>query len=647
MRHRKHLILISLLSVLFLAGWAVSALGAKPTTWDVDAARKKADYYFMRSLGAFALDSNDAGMRLMKRATELNPSDGQLRAQLAMAQLSYGPSDDDSTIAVLYGPLLDEFRANPTDYTGANLTAKVAEHLNRFDDLVEIYTTLDSLFPAKTAPAASLATAYINRYIASNDTTDFQHAIDILNRLERGTGKDIGLTSQKVRAYALRNDNDAIVRELTELQEALPAEPSAFLMSAGIYAVIHLDSLVLPNLKQACAIDSTFGQGLMALADYYRTAGDSVAYDSTVFRVLRSPDVEFNSKYQILRNYIGTMFSDSTQWPRIDNLFTILQQVNPGEPAMHRLYGSYEVSRQRWNAAADQFSFALALSPQDEELRSLAVQSLLAAAKAGNKALNDSAIAVAKEGMTVSPDNLYFPIVAAATLNEEGKSAEAISLLRSVDISEVRNKQAVSNFLTSLGDIYYKDNQADSAFAVYDRAIELYPDNYMAANNYAYFLSVKGQNLDKALDLSRSAVLSEPDNPTYLDTYAWVYFKQKNYPEAKIQIDRALDCYKISVDSVAPDTVAIDLPSEPVSGTGEVVTVSDGDEVVTETDEGDVVEEEAIETPGAEIYEHAGDIYFMNGEPAKALEFWQKALELDPENALLAKKVKNKAYYYE
>lgn len=627
MQHRKHISIIAIFAAILLTGWIMPASGAKPTSWDVDANTRKADYIFMRALGSLALDSIDVGMRQMRRAAEMNPADGELRAQLAMAQLSYGPSDNDSIIAVLYGPMIDEFHANPSDYTGAVLTANVAEHLKRFDDLIEIYHTLDSLFPAKTAPAAALATAYLTRYIAKNDTADFNRSINILNRLERGTGKDLGLTSQKVRAYALRHDTTAIINELNTLQEALPTEPRAFLLSASIYSALHIDSLVLPNLQKTCAIDSTFGQGLMALADYYRTAADSVAYDSTVFRVLKSPDVEFESKYRIMRTYVATMFNDKTQWPRIQNLFSILQQVNPGEPAVHELYGSFEISRKENTAAAEQFAFALALNPQDDQVRSYTIQALFACVDDGNTALNDSIIAVARKGMDLSPNNLYFPIIAAVTLNECGKANDAVALLKSVDVSEASNKQAVSNLLTTLGDMYYRAELPDSAFAQYGRALDLYPDNFMAANNYAYFLSQHNRDLDKALELSRKAVLSEPENPTYLDTYAWVYFKQKNYTEAKAQIDHALECY-----FAAPDSVVV---SDSIS--------DENDSHVDNYSSDNLINEE----PTADIYEHAGDIYFMCGEPKKALEFWEKALALDPKNALLAKKVKYKAYYYE
>ena len=49
-------------------------------------------------------------------------------------------------------------------------------------------------------------------------------------------------------------------------------------------------------------------------------------------------------------------------------------------------------------------------------------------------------------------------------------------------------------------------------------------------------------------------------------------------------------------------------------------------------------------TVSAVIIEHAGDIYMMTDNPDKALEYWQRALESDSENALLQRKIKLKKY---
>jgi Tfp pilus assembly protein PilF len=133
---------------------------------------------------------------------------------------------------------------------------------------------------------------------------------------------------------------------------------------------------------------------------------------------------------------------------------------------------------------------------------------------------------------------------------------------------------------------------------VYDAALVYNPENALVLNNYAYFLAINGGDLDKADKMSYTSIRLDPDNPTYLDTYAWILFKKRDYEQAKAYMEKAIE--KLASD------------------------------------------EEAT----AEIYSHYGDILFMNGDPDKALTYWEKAATLDPNDELLQRKIKNKTYFY-
>ena len=179
-------------------------------------------------------------------------------------------------------------------------------------------------------------------------------------------------------------------------------------------------------------------------------------------------------------------------------------------------------------------------------------------------------------------------------LKEYDKGLSALT--RALELTDSADYEAVSQVLSSIGDTYYAKGVTDSAFVYYDRAIKTNPENLLALNNCAYYLAEAGKDLDKAEQMSAITVKQQPDNSTSLDTYAWIMFKKKDYVEAMAYIDKAL---------------------------------------------------ENSEEPSEELYHHAGDIYFMNAEPAIALDFWEKALALDPQNELLKKKVKHKTYFFE
>ena len=177
-------------------------------------------------------------------------------------------------------------------------------------------------------------------------------------------------------------------------------------------------------------------------------------------------------------------------------------------------------------------------------------------------------------------------------------------------------------FRSVLGDILQKEGRVKEAYAAYDSCLIYNPNNVMCLNNYAYFLSLEGSDLKKAEKMSYRAITAEPNNGTYLDTYAWILYQQGRYEEARIYIEQALRRETEGVE-ILPDTANID--------------------TVTQETPATIILEDTLLLVEGEILEHAGDIYFRLGQQEKALEMWQKALDngVDDE-ATLRRKIRKK-----
>ena len=80
----------------------------------------------------------------------------------------------------------------------------------------------------------------------------------------------------------------------------------------------------------------------------------------------------------------------------------------------------------------------------------------------------------------------------------------------------------------------------EEAYKAYEQSLKYNPDNIPVLNNYAYYLSLEQTDLDKAEEMSYRTTKAEPNNATYLDTYAWILFIKGNYAEARIYIDEAM-----------------------------------------------------------------------------------------------------------
>lgn len=311
---------------------------------------------------------------------------------------------------------------------------------------------------------------------------------------------------------------------------------------------------------------------------------------------------------------MSELYDDKSQEPRIRELFGELELMHAGEPMIHNLYASYLYTINDDKGAAEQMTYSVALNPNDEESWVMLVQML--------SVINDTTqiITYANEAAEKFPENLYFPIAVANSYRMKDDIASAIAAMDSVQIGKINNPQAVSNFKSYLGDLNSLYGDTARAISAYEEAIALDPENYLALNNAAYFMAENNIDLDKAEQYASRVVRNVQNNPTYLDTYAWVFFKKKDYTMARNYIDMTLNI----------------LDSEESSDS----TEEKGDTYEADSEENDMF------SPSSEVYEHAGDIYFMNGEPDLAVKFWEKALALDPENERLGRKVRHKTYFY-
>jgi tetratricopeptide (TPR) repeat protein len=145
-----------------------------------------------------------------------------------------------------------------------------------------------------------------------------------------------------------------------------------------------------------------------------------------------------------------------------------------------------------------------------------------------------------------------------------------------------------------LGDAYNAIKEYEKSDEAYEAALDFDPESDHVLNNYSYFLSIRKEKLDLALEMSSKVVKRNPDNATYLDTHAWVLYNMGRFEEAKKYIEEAIK------------------QDENVSGT---------------------------------IIEHYGDILFKLGDVNMAVEQWEKAKKMNVDSDLIDKKIADRKLY--
>lgn len=546
----------------------------------------KADYIFMEALRQHAIDKEDAYYDLLSRAYQLDPSN--IDVGFFLGYYTVMTSGDDSTMFKNgYDLMKRHFNEAPADFYSNFVYGSINDRLGSRDEALKVWTTLDSIYPHKMEISYKLAEALAS----SGDSSKIARAIGVYDRIEKTQGKNIPLTTSKIRAFLSSQDTASIYKEVYSLLKSAPHSVENNVFAGNVFAMFSDNDSALTYFDKACDLDSTSGLAYYSRANFYKSIGDSVNYDKEVFRALSRESLELDAKLELLTGYIRELYDDPSQQGRIQELFATLLDQHPHEVDIHDLYCSYLIAIEDYAGAAEQLGYALDIDPSSEDrwrtLLSLYMQA-------------DDYAKSAEKGETAlryHPSSAMIHLMLGTDYNLMKEYDKALSNLnKSMELTDSVDYEAVSQIMSSMGDVYYAKGDRDSAFVYYDKAISIDPDNLLALNNCAYYLAVEGRDLDKAEEMSARTIKERPDDATSLDTYAWVMFRKKNYTEAMAYIDKAIA---------------------------------------------------NSEDPSEELYHHAGDIYFMNGEPQKALEFWEKALALDPDNELLQRKVKHKTYFYE
>ncbi len=574
-------------------------------TAEAGRAERKADMVFLEALRYKEQGDMDAYADLVGYAAEINPGDPYIGFEYGRFLVAIASQSDADSAEVERGYRLMRSYAmdgeGATDFSTVAMAAATAQRIGHSDDAREMMRRLYRDNPDR--PEAGLN--YAQMLASTGRAADLKEAIAVFDTIEAHEGGiPVPLIGMRLKVRMMQGDTTALINDVRRYVASAPKSSDNCVLAGDVFSQLQMPDSALAYYDRAIELDPSSGIAYYSRANLYLTRGDSTAYDREIFMALEQPDLDVETKTELMRDYVSNLYRDASQKERIVRLFNSLLEAHPHEAAIHGLYGSYLATMGDYAPAAEQIDYQISLDPSDvNQWRMLG--SLY-------YSLNDyeKTAATALKAMELFPDDTNLTLLASEALTHEGKTDEALDVVHKRLDDPLLGPDAKSDLLTFIGDVLYRNDRPDSAFVYYEQAITLNPANYLAMNNCAYFMACSDLDLDRALSLIERAVDGRPDDPTTLDTYAWVLFKRHEYDKARVIMDKTLE----------------------LSGEG---SESDGND---ESDNDDL---------SSEMLEHAGDIYFMVREPEKALAFWKRALALDPDNELLRRKVTHKTYFYE
>ncbi len=540
-----------------------------------DADRRKSSYIFLEAQNWKSRGEADAYYDLLRRAYELDSTNTAAAFYVGHCQLNMRSGNKEQYERAL-SLLKKHFDAHPEDFYETTYYSDACMMLGRNEEGLEAIRGLCQLNPNKLELEARLAEAYTRtgHYAESNSTLD---------SIKLHHGSSFQLTSKKITNFIALNDTAAAIAEMRELLATAPLNASYNMGMAGVMQQFGMSDSALHYLNVAQEAEPQNGYTYLAKAEYYKEIGDSAAYEQQIYHVITSENLDVENKLAILVSDLRDMVNRGDTTQRAQQLFNTLLSLHPHEAEIHQLYSDYLVARDDYKGAAEQQGYFLDINPTDASAwRRLMVINIMGDNMPG-------AISAAERALEYNPDSLDLYRYIAPTYFQMKQYDKALATYdKALSLVDSTDAATRSELVGGMADVYFEQGDTVKAFATYEKSLEIDPLNIGAMNNYAYFLSLSGLDLEKAEKMSAMTIKAYPDNATYLDTYAWILYKKGDYEKALEYIKRAID----NDDSLSSD-----------------------------------------------VLDHYGDILESLGRHDEAVKQWRKASDLAPENNLIKAKL--------
>jgi tetratricopeptide (TPR) repeat protein len=514
---------------------------------------------------------DDASM-LYEKCKSLDPKSAVIYYELATLYIQkelFNKAIEEAKTAIKLNPQNSWYKA---------LLAVLYKQTNNPNDAISVYKELTRDNFERIDFLYDLANLY-------SDVKKYDDAIKTYNLIESNYGLNETISLEKERIYYLTGDKNKANNEIQKLIKSNPAEIRYLGMLAESYVNENEFEKAKETYQQMLSVDSANGLVHLSLADFYRITKD---YDKSFLELktaFASQEVEIDVKIKMLISFLSYS-SESTELKNQSyDLLNILLKTHPDDPKTHTLYADFLIRDKKNQDAREQLRLVI----KTEKSKYLIWEQLLLL----ESELQDfpNMYSESDEALQYFPNQpilYYFKGLSSIQLK---KPEEAIPLLNTGIGLVTDNPSLKADMYSLLGDAYHKTGNTKESDSAMEQVLKLDKGNKIVLNNYSYYLSLRGDSLDKAERMSLVCVELDPLNSTYIDTYAWVLFKQKKFEKALVEIEKAYN--------------------------------NGGNR-------------------SAVIVEHYGDILYKLGQTERAIEKWNEAIKIGKGSEFLEKKVTQK-----
>jgi len=523
---------------------------------------------YLAAVCAREKESYDTMHELLARALEIHPDAPEALFDMSILKLSMASMLDSATAHEGDSLLRRCVRLAPRNPHYKEVLANYLIQKGETGEAIRLYEELAAQRPGSSETLEALVSLY-------ERTGNHTAAVKAIERLETLEGTDEAYTLEKFKNYISMEDTAQAMSIIRELCADHPEDPKYRVLLASTFYSHDRRQEAFDVLDSVLAKDPHNPYALTTYINIHAVESPDSLYPEAVRNFVLDRQIDSDFRTQVMGDFVRANMNDENDSLRLYHLFAEALAQPDADAKMAELCVAYfSLMKFPYVALAPIMQDVLRVQPDNIWARIVLLQQ--ASAKGDGKRLID----LCREGQIYNPNSLPFYFYEAVELYSLDQTDEALAVLQRGEkqIDEQSNASAAIDLYNFLGDLLHATGRKEEAFATYDKSLALDSNNVLCLNNYAYFLSLDNRELERAESMSRRTIEAEPENATYLDTYAWILYQQKKYRQALIYMEQAL----------------LHADEEELSAT---------------------------------VLEHAGDIHFRCDHRDKALDFWKKALK--------------------
>jgi tetratricopeptide (TPR) repeat protein len=566
-RNTINLIVVLLASLMLST--AVFAQKSKPFS---ESEKIKFDATFIDANKEKIRNNFDESIKLLKECLTLQPDNSTVNFLLSEVYQEKQLIED----AEIYAKRAVKFDAKNTWYK--KQLASIYVKQKKYKDAALVYHDISKL---DNDMNMEIESAYM--FLLARES---KKALKSLDNVERKAGVNEEIIKQKEQIYLAQNKLGKAINEIEKLIKAYPNDAKYIGMLADLYMANNKSNKAVDLYLQCIKVDPQNGLANFALADYYLTKGDIEKYVNFTKVGMSSKTTDVKSKLNAMVSFIA--LKDIANHTNICyDLAHVFIEANPFESTSYLVLGDlYELDKD-FESARLQYLKAVSMDASNF----MAWQQLIFCS---SELRNNSYLQKdCENAIEYFPNQALFYVylsIASEQLKDYEKAFN--SAKKGIEFA-ADQKEILIQLYSTLGDASHYLKRYGACDSAFEAALQLDSKNSYALNNYAYFLSLRNIDLDKAERLSKQSMEIEPENSSYMDTYGWILFQKKDYENAKTYIEKSL--------TITPNS--------------------------------------------AEVIEHLGDVQYKRNQKEEAMKNWKRAKELGSSGQFLDKKIKDGILY--